>query len=326
MGDSAMAATVDRKVVTFVAGGEHHEPGTIHGWDEALAAMERGLPVRTTQMRLLDSYPSRHVYDEILIEDGDETLSLTVTERGFLHEASGKEWHKFARPFVLWHRGDLSCGGRRVAPAPRPMAAGPAPEETDSLRVVTFVTDGGDADTICGWKSADALLSMGASFHTTQMGFLDDPRLAEIYDVVVIDEGDRRLEFMSDDGTWATDATDRRISQTRNNLFCLWRNGEFSRDRDAGDEDAARDGAEPEETRVTLYAEFADAGNDRPFERTSPYSELVRCDACRHCGTTECPLRVGLILMGRIDEAQALGRRGSGYCPYGERRGAGDGD
>ena len=325
MGDAARTAVGEKRVATFVAGGERHAPGTLHGWDESLAAMEQGLPVRTTQMRLLDSHPARYVYDELVIEDGDERIVLSVTEAGFSHEASGQEWKKFARPFVLWRRGDLS--ERRVERAVRPDFAhspvptpGDMPDEADSVSMVTFVTNSSPFDAICGWRSADALLSMEASFRTTQMGFLDDPRVTETYDVVVIDDGDRQVEFVSDGREWVTDATDRQVLK-RNNLFCLWKNGEFDlREGEARSERDADDmGVSPEETRLTLYAEFSDVPEAPLPVRMSPYKELVTCDVCRFCGSTNCPLRVGLILMGQIDEAQTLGKGHPGFCPYGER-------
>lgn len=232
MGDRGESGNIMANAVTFHTNGE--DSSLVHTWEEAARALERGESLATTQLDLLDSYWVRHRYDQVVIADEGREIVIVPSEQGWRTDATDRRLRKFHRLLHLWQNGEFDDGEARPTRGQALRKASVSPTDrgapgiaSEGRRTVTFHVDSTGDWAIHGWLSGCVLLEVGMSFATTQVALLDDWRIGECYDEVVIQSRRGAMTFLSDGNYWRTSATERRLLKT-NSLLHLWKAGEFS--------------------------------------------------------------------------------------------------
>lgn len=229
-----MSGKTQAEMLTFHTNGE--SPEWAHDWRTAEGLLAEGKAFHTTQIGLIDSHHVRHSYGRFALVDGPNRFVFESDGDRWATESTSYPLRKIHRIAHLWKTTELDVehGTNLVAwdrsLAQREILAGrELPRrvlDDGSPLTATFCVGPEGRDAIHGWLSARVLVSMGMSLVTTQMDLLGDWQVLGAYDRIVIADGDDRVTLDSVDGTWRSDRTDRAIRPS-NDLFSLWRNGEF---------------------------------------------------------------------------------------------------
>lgn len=231
----AFGERAEADILTFHTNGE--DPAWVHDWETTSTLLQQGRPFHTTQLGLIDSHAVRYGYDRFRIVDGPNEFLFTSDGKQWLTDWLDAPVRKICRILHMWESGKLDGDGSRIKPwdssfrqrMQAMQAQGDRIQgEGFPRRVVTFhVGRKGHAD-IHGWLSAQVLIGMGLPFSTTQMSLLNDWQIKEGYDEIRIVEDSGRTTVIESDGrTWRSDATQREM-RLMNNLFNLWKVGEFA--------------------------------------------------------------------------------------------------
>lgn len=223
-------------LLTFHTNGER--PDWVHDWETASRLLSEGLPFHTTQLGLIDSFEVRHWYDGFLFVDGPNEFSFRSDGDRWATDWTDRDLRKFHRILRMWEAGKLEGAGNasRIEAwersVPQRQARDGALPPGEAPREATFMAGSGGKLAVHGWLSARVLIGMGMSFVTTQMELLNDPQVKGSYDRIVIIEDDGRKAVLERDGRgWVANVEGRpseRVLRASNNLFRLWRTGEFA--------------------------------------------------------------------------------------------------
>ena len=218
--------------VTFHTNGE--DPGWLHGWAETEQALARGESVHATQMELIDSYWVHHCYAKVILDDEGRSIAIPPDGKRWRAGATQDGPHGSHGLLHLWQHGAFDEDGSRPTRGQALRRASCSPTGcpsprigSDGRRSVTCHVDGTGSWAIHGWLSSCVLLEVGMSFATTQVSLLDDWRVREFYDEVVIESGKGSVT-LDDDGThWRMSGRGMRIPKT-DSLLELWKSGGFA--------------------------------------------------------------------------------------------------